>query len=112
MTLCRPSSSLGMSSITSAPASGRKTMRVRPQSVRNSLLSMGAEPWPRPSDEDDEGAGEHGDRSEEQGAVLLDLAGRELAGGLAPALGGGRPAAHPPAHHPPADVRVDETPPG
>ena len=40
------SSVWGMSSITSAPASGRNTMRVRPQSVRNWLLSMWVrEPW-------------------------------------------------------------------
>src|SRR5215207_5082334 len=75
--LWRLSSSLGTSSITSAPANGRNTMSVRPQSVRNALLSIDGEPWPLPSDEEDEGAGEHGDRSEEEGAVLLDLAGGE-----------------------------------
>src|SRR5918993_6034298 len=104
--LCVCSSALGMSSITSAPASGRNTMSVRPQSVRNSLLFIG-EPWRWPSDEDDEDAGEQRGRAEQEGAVLLDLAGGELAEDLAAALGGGGGAVDGPVDDLLVDVRVD-----
>src|SRR5262245_26453526 len=100
--LCACSSALGMSSITSAPAAGRNTMRVRPQSVRNSLFIGFYQ-----SDEDDEGAGEERGRPEEEGAVLLHLAGRQLAEDLAAALGGGGRAVDGPVDDLLVDVRVD-----
>src|SRR5262245_27730690 len=103
--LCACSSALGMRSITSAPATGSNSMRVRPQSVRNSLF-IGL----NQSDEDDECAGEQRRSPEQEGAVLLDLAGRQLAEDLAAGLGGARGTVDGPVDHLLVDVRVHPAP--
>ncbi|CAB4947179.1 unannotated protein [freshwater metagenome] len=40
MTLCAPSLAFGMSSMISAPISGRKTARLKPQLFRKSFIEL------------------------------------------------------------------------
>ena len=81
-------------------------MRLRPQSVRNWLLSMVPS---RPAlDDDDEDGGEDGRAGEEEGGVLLHAPGLHLAEALAAALGSGARAVDDGVDDALVDLVVDE----
>src|SRR5690349_24200305 len=72
--LMAPTASLGITSITNAPTSGRKMVRIRPQSFRNSFIGFGS-PCRSSADDHHEHAGQDRHCGEEQRCILLDASG-------------------------------------